>query len=136
MVKPMIVLQASLILCVALGGCKSKDGKDMIEKARVTITMANLKHLHKAVNQFELDTGRYPTQEEGLRALIEQPADVTGWKPGGYPETKEIPKDGWGNDFIYELNPDDGGSFTIRSPGADGKQGGQGIDADLSSNKY
>ncbi|GAH16040.1 unnamed protein product, partial [marine sediment metagenome] len=60
---------------------------------RTTITRANLKILHSAVNQFALDTGRFPTEEERLTALISQPSDVANYKPGGYLQTLEILKD-------------------------------------------
>lgn len=107
-------------------------------KARFTTTMANLKMLHSAVNLFKMDTGRYPSQEEGLKAIVELPGETTvGWEPGGYLETSEIPLDGWGNEFVYELNPKSGEPFAIKSYGADGKEGGEGYDADLSStDKY
>jgi general secretion pathway protein G len=54
-------------------------------------------------------------------------------EPGGYLETSEVPKDGWRNDFIYQLTPDGEEPFVIKSLGADGKEGGTGIDADLFS---
>ena len=89
--------------------------------------------LHNAVIQFKLDTGRYPTEEEGLQELIEQPTDVTGWNTGGYLETTTLPKDAWGHDFIYQLSPESGKPFVIISYGADGEEGGEGYDADLYS---
>jgi len=66
-------------------------------------------------------------------ALIEQPADVTNYQQGGYLDNKKIPKDGWGNDFIYDLYPESGKPFVIISLGADGEEGGEGFDADLFS---
>jgi general secretion pathway protein G len=104
-----------------------------VGQARVTTTKANLRILHYAVCRFKIDTGRFPTKEEGLMALIEQPSDVKNWEPGGYLETIQIPKDGWGNDFIYDLYPESSKPFVIKSLGADGKEGGEGIDADLLS---
>lgn len=104
-----------------------------IDRARVTTTKANLKVLHSAVTQFKMDTGRLPTEEEGLMALVEQPSDVIRYEPGGYLETTEIPQDGWGNEFIYELYPETGKSFVIKSLGADGEEGGEDNDADLYS---
>jgi general secretion pathway protein G len=95
--------------------------------------MANLKILQNAVNQFKMDTGRFPTEEEGLNALVEQPTDITNWEPGGYLQTTEIPKDAWGNEFIYELYPESGKPFVIKSLGADGEEGGEDYDADLLS---
>jgi general secretion pathway protein G len=95
--------------------------------------IATLKLLHVAVIQFKMDTGRYPTEEAGLQELIEQPTDVTGWNQGGYLETTTLPKDAWGHDFVYERSPVSGEPFVIISYGADGEEGGKGINADLFS---
>ena len=66
-----------------------------IEKAKIETTKANLKTLQTAVNQFFMDVGRLPTQEEGLDALITQPPGVENYDPGGYLEQTKVPKDGW-----------------------------------------
>ncbi|MFZ0035453.1 MAG: type II secretion system major pseudopilin GspG [Sedimentisphaerales bacterium] len=129
----MIELMAMLIIIGLLATLVVTKVATKIDEARVTTTKANLKILHNAVNQFKMDTGRLPTEEEGLKALVEQPSDVTRYEPGGYLETTEIPKDGWGNDFVYELSPETGKAFVIKSLGADGKEGGEGNDADLYS---
>jgi general secretion pathway protein G len=104
-----------------------------VSEARVTATKANLMQLHMAVIQFKMDIGRFPTEQEGLTALIKKPSGVTSYLAGGYLDTTELPKDGWGRDFIYKLWPESGKPFVIISYGADGKQGGQGDDADLRS---
>jgi general secretion pathway protein G len=129
----MVELMAMLIIIGLLATLVVTKVASKIDQARVTTTKANLKLLHNAVNQFKMDTGRFPTEEEGLMALIEQPSDVTRYEPGGYLETTEVPKDGWGNDFIYEVSPETGKSFVIKSLGADGEEGGEGNDADLYS---
>ena len=129
----MIELMAVLIILGLLFTLVATRVADQIDKARVTTTKANLKALHTAVNQFKMDSGRFPNEEEGLMALIEQPSDITNYPPGGYLETTEITKDGWGNDFIYELFPESGKPFVIKSLGADGEEGGEDYDADLLS---
>jgi general secretion pathway protein G len=129
----MIELMAVLIIISLLATLVATKVVSQIDKARVTTTMANLKILHTAVNQFKMDTGRFPTEEEGLNCLVEQPTDVTNWEPGGYLETTEIPKDAWGNEFIYELYPESGKPFVIKSLGADGEEGGEDYDTDLYS---
>ena len=129
----MIELMAMLIIIGLLATLVVTKVASKIDQARVTTTKANLKLLHNAVNQFKMDTGRFPAEEEGLMALIEQPSDVIRYEPGGYLETTDIPKDGWGNDFIYVLNPESGKPFEIKSLGADGEEGGEGNDADLYS---
>ena len=128
-----IEVMAVIVIIGILGGIVAVSVVGKIDKARVTSTKANLKVLHNAVIQFKLDTGRYPTEEAGLQELIEQPTDVTGWSTGGYLEATKLPKDAWGNDFIYQLSPESGKAFVIISYGADGEEGGEGTNADLYS---
>jgi general secretion pathway protein G len=129
----MVELMAVLIILGLLFAVVVRNFVGQTDRARVTTTKANLKLLHMAVNQFKMDTGRFPTEEEGLMALVEQPTDVDNWQPGGYLETTELPKDGWGNDFYYQLYPESGKPFVIISYGADGDEGGEEYDADLYS---
>jgi general secretion pathway protein G len=129
----MIELMAVLIILGLLATVLVRNFMGQTDKARVTTTKVNLRLLHSAVSQFKMDTGRFPTEEEGLKVLIEQPSDVTRYEPGGYLDTTEIPKDGWGRDFIYESYPESGKPFVIKSLGADGEEGGEDYDADLYS---
>lgn len=129
----MIELMAILIIISLLAGLVATKVVSKIDQAKVTTTKANLKLLHTAVNQFKLDSGRYPSEEEGLLALIEQPSDVLNYEPGGYLETTELPLDAWGAEFIFELYPPSGKPFVIKSYGADGEEGGEEYDADLYS---
>ena len=129
----MVELMAMLIIIGLLATLVVTKVASKIDQARVTTTKTNLKSLHNAVNQFKMDTGRYPTEEEGLIALVEEPSDVVNWEPGGYLETTEIPFDGWGNEFFYELDPPSGKPFVITSYGADGAEGGEGYETDLYS---
>jgi general secretion pathway protein G len=103
-----------------------------VGEGKVTVTKATLRQLHTALNQFHMDTGRWPTEAEGLSVLVRKPTDVTNWPAGGYLEQPKVPKDGWGNDFIYET----GRPFVIKSLGADGRAGGSGFDADLLSTDF
>jgi general secretion pathway protein G len=115
----MVELMAILVILGLLMTVVGKKVLSKIEKAKVTTTKANLKILQTSVNMFKMDTGRYPTEDEGLTALIQQPSDVTTWEPGGYLETTELPKDGWGNDFVFEAYPENDMPFVIRSWGPD-----------------
>jgi len=119
----MVELMAMLIIIGLLATLVVTKVASKIDQARITTTKANLKALHAAVNQFKMDTGRFPAEDEGLIALIEQPSDVAVWEPGGYLETTSINLDGWNNDFIYELYPESGKQFQIRSMGPDGEEG-------------
>ena len=129
----MVELMAVLIILGLLAALVVTKVAGKIDQARVTTTKANLKSLHMAVNQFKMDTGRFPSEEMGLEELIEQPSDVASWEPGGYLETTDIPKDGWGEEFIYERFPESGKPFVIKSFGADKEEGGESYDTDLLS---
>ena len=129
----MVELMAMLIIIGLLATLVVTKVATQIDRARVTTTKANLKLLHAAVNQFKMDTGRYPSEEAGLKELLEKPSDVTNYQESGYLESTGIPKDAWGNEFVYMLNPESGKPFVIISYGADGKEGGEGYDADLYS---
>ena len=129
----MVELMAMLIIIGLLATLVVTRVASKIDQARAMTTKANLKSLHSKVTEFKMDTGRFPTEEEGLLALIEQPSDVIRYPEGGYLETTEIPEDGWGNEFIYERFPESGKPFVIISYGADGEEGGEDYDADLLS---
>ena len=129
----MVELMAMLIIIGLLATLVVTKIATQIDKARVTTTKANLKELHSLVNQFRMDTGDYPEEGEGLMVLIEPSGEIDGYQPGGYLETTELPRDGWGEDFIYELNPESNKPFVIKSYGADKEEGGEDYDADLLS---
>jgi general secretion pathway protein G len=135
-VKPgftMVELMAVLIILGLLAAVVVRNFVGQTDKARVITTKTNLKLLHNAITQFKMDTGRFPTEDEGLKVLIEQPSDAQNWPPGGYLETTDLPKDGWGRDFIFQLSPAGDKPFVIISLGADGQEGGEGYEADLLS---
>ena len=103
------------------------------DDARVTEAKVQIKNLETALKLYKLDTGTYPTTEQGLDALIEKPA--TGvipkkWREGGYLEVKKIPLDPWSNPYIY-ISPGLHGDYDIFSYGADGVRGGEGFDKDI-----
>lgn len=102
----------------------------IVGKNKVRATQVQIEMLAGAIERFNLDVGRYPTQAEGFESLITRPQDVAPevWD-GPYTEKNYIPKDGWGRDFVYVF--DESGRFIVRSWGADGVQGGEGENADL-----
>ena len=128
MKKALIYISAVLILCAVLAKNKYKR-----RPPGISTTKTSLKILHSAVNKFKADTGRLPTELEGLSALVQQPKDVNNWRTGGYIESIELPVDQWRNDYVYQLTPDSEMPFVIKSLGADGKEGGTGKNADLFS---
>ncbi len=103
------------------------------DQSRVQTAKTNILTLETALDQYRLDMGAYPTSEQGLQALREVPpglANSANYRPGGY--IRKLPKDPWGNEFVY-IYPDRDGSFTLLSYGADGREGGEGLNADISS---
>ena len=129
----MVELMAVLIIIGLLAAAAVGTFMGRIDKAKVSTTRASLKTLHTQVLQFKMDTGRYPSEDQGLWELVQEPTDVMDWMPGGYLETTDIPLDAWNNEFVYLLDPGTGKAFVIISYGADGQEGGEGYDADLYS---
>jgi len=129
----LIEIMAVIIIIGLLAAIGAVNFLGQTDRAKVTTTKANLKMLHNAVAQFKMDTGRYPTEEEGLTVLIEQPSDVTGYQEGGYLNSTTIPKDAWGREFIYIAYPESGKPYVVVSYGADGQEGGESYDTDLYS---
>ncbi|PKL49424.1 MAG: type II secretion system protein GspG [Planctomycetes bacterium HGW-Planctomycetes-1] len=129
----LVEIMAVIIIIGLLAAIGAMNFLGQTDKARVITTRVNLKMLHNAVAQFKMDTGRYPTEEEGLNVLIEQPSDVKGYQPGGYLDSTALPTDAWGNEFEYIAYPESGKPYVVVSYGADGQEGGEGYDADLHS---
>lgn len=129
----MVELMAVLIILGLLMTVVATKVVGKIDKAKQTTTKANLVLLRDAITQFYMDTGYYPEEDPGLYALVEQPPEAEGWMPGGYLQTKDLPLDGWKREFIYLRDPEPDQAFVIISLGADGEEGGEGLDTDLYS---
>ena len=104
------------------------------EEAKILKAKIQIESMETALKLFKLDTGSYPTTEQGLQALVQQPATGAGkkWRKGGYLEKGKVPNDPWGNDFIY-LSPGTQGDYDIVCLGADGVEGGEDKNADINS---
>ena len=102
-----------------LGGAKSDSAKLQVEEFGASLDL------------FKLETGRYPTSQEGLQALVQAPSGLTGWN-GPYLKKKAVPKDPWGNEYRY-VSPGQHGPYDLSSLGADNRDGGDGENKDLTS---
>ena len=102
-----------------------------IGKSEVKVARAQMDSLEKALDQYRLDTGHYPTQEHGIGALIKKPANEPRWD-GPYLK-KDLPLDPWGKTYLYKI-PGEKGDFDLVSYGTDGVPGGTGESADLRNN--
>ena len=103
------------------------------DEARVIAAKQDIATISQALKLYRLDNQRFPSAEQGLNALVAKPDTVPvppNWKPGGYLE--RLPKDPWGNAYVY-VNPGLHGEIDVLSLGADGKPGGEGLDADIGS---
>lgn len=101
---------------------------DRIDEAATTKAGTDIRLLENSVNLFYVDNYRYPTEEEGLRILVGNRGGVGGTEFKQY--VPRLPVDPWDNDYLY-ANPGEHGKFDIYTYGADGKEGGDGINSDI-----
>lgn len=129
LIEIMVVI-VILALLAALVGPKLLGRSD---DAKLTDAKVQIRNMETALKLYKLDNGVYPATEQGLSALVAKP--TTGqlpknYKPEGYLESKQVPKDPWGNEFLY-LSPSEHGDYDLCSNGADGQKGGEGKAADI-----
>ncbi len=103
------------------------------EEAKKTVARTQIRILEDALHQYEVDNGSYPDTEQGLEALVAEPTvgiAPANWRAGGYLEKSTVPKDPWGNPYVY-ISPGNHGPFDLLSYGADGEPGGEDKYADI-----
>ncbi|MBA4804834.1 MAG: type II secretion system major pseudopilin GspG [Brevundimonas sp.] len=121
-----IVIIGLLATVVAINVLPSQD-KAMVGKARADIAV-----LEQALETYRLDNLTFPEDSQGLQALVAAPSGLARperYRQGGY--VRRLPEDPWGNPYQYRRNSAHGGQFDVWSFGADGREGGEGDDADL-----
>lgn len=105
------------------------------DEAKQVRAKMDIAALETALKLYKLDNGIYPSTEQGLISLVQRPESGTiprKWRQGGYLEKSKVPKDPWGNDYVY-LCPGLKGDFDILCYGADGVPGGENENKDLSN---
>jgi len=102
-----------------------------IGRSKTQIARAQIESLEKALDQYRIDTGHYPATELGLAALVNRPLSEPNWN-GAYLK-KAIPVDPWGMPYVYNTPGREEREYDIVSYAADGKSGGEGDDADVTS---
>lgn len=123
-----------LIVMIIIGLLAALIGPKMIGRvgeSRQTVAKQQIEGFSSALEMYKLDTTKYPSQEQGLESLVTEPQGITNWK-GPYLKKKFVPKDPWGNNYVY-LYPGEHGDFDIVSYGADGNAGGDGEAKDVAS---
>ncbi|GFE59809.1 type II secretion system protein GspG [Geobacter sp. AOG2] len=131
LIEIMVVI-VILALLAALVGPKIMGRTD---DAKIETTKTQIRSLESALKLYKLDNGVYPSTEQGLNSLVTKPTVGVipkNYKEGGYLESKNVPKDGWSNDFLY-VSPGEHGDYDLYSYGADGAKGGEGKNADIDS---
>lgn len=105
-------------------------------EARHAAAVAQLNNFSLALKMYQMDNGTYPTQRQGLEALV-QPSGVDPqprrFPPDGYLERRALPPDPWGNAYVYLIPGTGGETYEVLSYGRDGRPGGDGEDADIST---
>jgi general secretion pathway protein G len=118
----LIELLLVLVILAALATVVVPKFTKRSEQAKITAAQTDIANMEVTFDAFEIDTGRYPTTSEGIRALIEQPSNADGWK-GPYLK-RGVPKDPWGNDYIYKQpGQHNEYGYDLYSLGPDGQQG-------------
>lgn len=126
----LLELLVVMVIIGLLAGYVGPKYFSQIGKSEVKATHAQIDALGKALDQFRLDVGRYPSSEEGLAGLMMRPTNLTKWD-GPY-LTKNVPLDPWGNAYIYKF-PGEHGEYDLLSNGKDGQPGGEGEAADITN---
>ena len=127
----LLELMVVLAILALLGALVGPAVMEQLGGAKMKATNVQIKDIERALDMYKLGVGRYPTTAEGIGSLVNKPGNAMGWTG---PYLKEMPKDGWGNDFHYTF-PAANGSFEIKSLGADNAPGGDGDNADISNIK-
>jgi general secretion pathway protein G len=126
----LIELLVVVVIIGLLAGFVAPRYFGQVGKSEVAVTKAQIDALEKALDQFRLDTGHYPSREQGLKALVDKPVNEPKWS-GPYLR-KAVPLDPWGKEFVYKI-PGEKTDFELVSYGRDGQPGGSGENADISN---
>jgi len=130
-----IELMVVIVILGILAMVIAPNFMDAPDEARQSKVRMDIKSIEAALKLYKLDNGIYPSTEQGIEALVKAPE--TGilpkkWRKGGYLEKRNVPKDPWGNEFIY-LSPGVNGDYDIISFGSDGVSGGESFAKDINN---
>jgi general secretion pathway protein G len=129
----LIELLVVLFILGLLAGLAGPQVMNYLGESKTKAAKLQIEEFGSTLDLFKLDTGRYPTTEQGLQALVQAPTGSGSerWN-GPYLKKKNIPKDPWGNDYRYTA-PGSHGPYDIVALGADGREGGAGEDKDVTN---
>jgi len=130
----LIELMVVIVILGILAGLVLPRFMGRTEEAKKTKARLQIENLEGALKLYKLDTGTYPTTEQGLEALVQKPstgAVPKNWREGGYLEKAKVPEDPWGRPYVYLSPGIKNRDFDLKSLGADGEESGEGENADI-----
>ena len=128
----MIEIMVVILILGLLATLVVQSLRGATDKAKRTKAMADIAELKTGLDRYYIDNGSYPTTEQGLQALVSPPAQGGQGDPeGGY--IRRVPNDPWNNPYVYQS---DGNTYTLKSYGADGAEGGTGKNADIDASQF
>lgn len=131
----LIEIMAVVIIIGLLTGIVGTAIFQRVDQGKTTATAAQISNLESVLELYRMDNGRFPTTEQGLEALVNEPAGepaARNYPPGGYLRGSRLPRDPWGESYHYEApGQHNRHSFDIWSTGSDAAEGGEGTDADI-----
>lgn len=126
----LLELLVVIVIIGLLAGYVAPRYFSQVGKSEVKVALAQIDAFGKALDQYRLDTGHYPSADTGLAALVTRPADEKKWD-GPYLK-KAVPTDPWGKPYVYRY-PGEHGEYDLYTYGKDGQPGGDGENADATS---
>jgi len=130
----LIEIMVVIVILGILAGLVLPRFMGRTEEAKKVKAKLQIENLEGALKLYKLDTGMYPTTEQGLEALVQKPATGTvpaNWREGGYLEKGKIPLDPWNRPYVYVSPGVKNKDFDLKSLGGDGEEGGEGENADI-----
>ncbi len=132
----LVELLVAVTIMLVLAGTVAVNLMKEPGKARVARAKSDIATLKTAVRLYESDNFAIPTQRQGLEALVAKPTSEPlprNWRAGGYIDRADLPRDPWGNGYLYFAPGRNGEAFEILSYGSDAQPGGEGDASDISS---
>lgn len=129
----LIEIMVVVVILSVLIGLVAPNILGRVDEARVTAAKTDIETLGQSLELYKLDNHHYPSTDQGLEALVKKPTgspEPRNWNSSGYLKKRTIPLDPWGNEYVY-LSVANGSRYELYSLGADGREGGEGYNADI-----
>jgi len=128
----LVEIMVVLVILGILAAIVAQRFSGRVDRAKQLVAATQIRILEDSMEMFYADNGYYPTTQQGIQALVKKPEKVKFWPEGGYLKDGIIPRDPWGNDYVYTC-PASNATYTIVCLGRDGRQGGEGPDKDITN---